>query len=114
MQGPRLRLVGRANEMAVLEDEFARAAAGEFRLVLLYGEAGVGKSRLGRELLAHHPEAAGTFARAHPLGVTAAFGLWAEAIGGWAAAAGGRRPPRSALPRSPAGSGRWPGSRPGG
>jgi DNA-binding CsgD family transcriptional regulator len=73
-------LVGRREEMAVLEDEFARAAAGEFRVVLLSGEAGVGKSRLGRELLARHPEAAGMFARAHPLGMTAAFGVWAEAI----------------------------------
>ena len=40
----------------------------------------MGKSRLGRELLARHPEAAGMFARAHPLGVTAAFGVWTEAI----------------------------------
>jgi hypothetical protein len=55
-------------------------AAGEFRVALLSGEAGVGKSRLGRELLARHPETAGMFARAHPLGVTAAFGVWAEAI----------------------------------
>ena len=74
-------LVGRRGEMAVLEDELARAAAGEFRVVLLSGEAGVGKSRLGRELLARHPGAAGMFARAHPLGVTAAFGVWTEAIG---------------------------------
>ena len=72
--------MGRRDEMAALEDEFARAAAGEFRVVLLLGEAGVGKSRLGRELLARHPEAAGMFGRAHPLGATAAFGLWAEAI----------------------------------
>jgi len=72
--------VGRQEEMAALEDEFARASAGEFRVVLLSGEAGVGKSRLGRELLTRHPEAAGMFARAHPLGVTAAFGVWAEAI----------------------------------
>jgi DNA-binding CsgD family transcriptional regulator len=72
--------VGRREEMAALEDEFARAAGGEFRVVLLSGEAGVGKSRLSRELLARHPEAAGMFARAHPLGVTAAFGVWAEAI----------------------------------
>ena len=74
-------LVGRRGEMAVLEDELARAAAGEFRVVLLSGEAGVGKSRLGRELLARHPGAAGMFARANPLGVTAAFGVWTEAIG---------------------------------
>jgi AAA ATPase domain len=72
--------VGRRDEIAALEGEFAWTAAGEFRVVLLLGEAGVGKSRLGRELLARHPEAAGMFARAHPLGVTAAFGLWAEAI----------------------------------
>ena len=69
-----------ASTPVALEDEFARAAAGEFRVVLLLGEAGVGKSRLGRELLVRHPEAAGMFGRAHPLGVTAAFGLWAEAI----------------------------------
>ncbi len=74
-------LVGRRGEMAVLEDELARAAEGEFRVVLLSGEAGVGKSRLGRELLARHPDAAGMFARAHPLGVTTAFGVWAEVIG---------------------------------
>ncbi len=80
MPSARLPLVGRRDEMAALDDEFARAAAGEFRVVLLSGEAGVGKSRLGRELLARHPEAAGMFARAHPLGVTAAFGVWAEAI----------------------------------
>ena len=79
MPTARLPLVGRREEMAVLDDEFARAAAGEFRVVLLSGEAGVGRG-LGRELLARHAEAAGMFARAHPLGVTAAFGVWAEAI----------------------------------
>jgi len=52
MPTARLPLVGRRDEMAALEDELARAAAGEFRVVLLSGEAGVGKSRLGRELLA--------------------------------------------------------------
>jgi DNA-binding CsgD family transcriptional regulator/tetratricopeptide (TPR) repeat protein len=80
MPAPRMPFVGRREEMAALEDEFARAAGGEFRVVLLSGEAGVGKSRLSRELLARQPEAAGMFARAHPLGVTAAFGVWAEAI----------------------------------
>ena len=80
MPAARMPFVGRREEMAALEDEFARAAVGEFRVVLLSGEAGVGKSRLSRELLTRHPEAAGMFARAHPLGVTAAFGVWAEAI----------------------------------
>ncbi len=42
MPSARPRLVGRRDEMAALEDEFARAAAGEFRVVLLLGEAGVG------------------------------------------------------------------------
>jgi hypothetical protein len=31
-------LVGRRDEMTALEDDFARAAAGEFRVVLLSGE----------------------------------------------------------------------------
>jgi AAA ATPase domain len=58
MPSARLPLVGRREEMAALEDEFARAAAGEFRVVMLSGEAGVGKSRLARELLARHADAA--------------------------------------------------------
>jgi hypothetical protein len=37
-------LAGRRGEMAVLEDELARAAAGEFRVVLLSGEAGVARA----------------------------------------------------------------------
>ena len=73
-------LVGRRAELGVLEDELGRAAAGEFRLVLLVGEAGLGKSRLARELLARHREASGLYARAHPLGASVAFGLWAEAV----------------------------------
>ena len=46
MPAARMPFVGRREEMAALEDEFARAAVGEFRVVLLSGEAGVGKSRL--------------------------------------------------------------------
>jgi DNA-binding CsgD family transcriptional regulator/tetratricopeptide (TPR) repeat protein len=74
------RLVGRRDEMSLLEDEFSRSAAGEFRLVLLLGEPGVGKSRLSRELLAGHARANCMFARAHPLGSSAAFGLLTEAV----------------------------------
>ena len=54
--------------------------AGEFRLVLLLGEAGVGKSRLGRELLARHREVTGLVGQAYPLAASAAFGLWTEAV----------------------------------
>jgi DNA-binding CsgD family transcriptional regulator len=69
--------VGRSEELRALEDELSR---GEFRLVLLLGEAGVGKSRLARELLARHPEVTGLVAQAYPLASSAAFGLWIEAL----------------------------------
>jgi predicted ATPase len=38
--------VGRADELAVLEDEFERSASGGFGYVLILGEAGVGETRL--------------------------------------------------------------------
>jgi len=79
VRGP--RLVGRERETAILEEELGRAAGGEFRCVLLVGEPGVGKTRLGAELLARHREdIIGLSARAHSLGTTSAFGVWAEAL----------------------------------
>lgn len=81
-QGPS-GLVGRDRELGALEQEMERACAGEFRAVLLVGEAGVGKTRLASELLASNQEdVVGLSARAYPLGATAAFGLWAEALEG--------------------------------
>ncbi|HEY3241175.1 MAG TPA: AAA family ATPase [Acidimicrobiia bacterium] len=80
-RGP--RLVGRDRELAILEGELARAVDGEFRCLLLLGDPGVGKTRLASELLARHGEKAITLsARAHPLGGTTSFGLWAEAFEG--------------------------------
>ena len=73
-------IVGRREEIAELEDELSRTVAGEFRVVLLLGEPGVGKSRLGRELLARHREVTGLAAQAYPLAASAAFGLWTEAV----------------------------------
>ena len=78
-RGP--RLVGRDREMSILEEEFRRSAAGEFRCVLIVGDPGVGKTRLGAELLGRHrDDAIGLSARAHSLGTTSAFGVWAEAL----------------------------------
>ena len=76
-------LVGREREVEVLEREMERARAGEFRAVLLVGDAGVGKTRLASEFLARHQDdVVGLSARAYSLGATAAFGLWAEALEG--------------------------------
>ena len=76
-------LVGREREVEALEREMERARSGEFRAVLLVGDAGVGKTRLASELLARHQDdVVGLSARAYPLGATAAFGLWAEALEG--------------------------------
>ncbi len=73
-------LAGRRAELEALEDELNRAEEGNFRVVLLLGDAGVGKSRLGRELLARHREATGLVAQGYRLAASAAFGLWTEAI----------------------------------
>lgn len=44
------RFVGREHEVALLLDRFERAASGEGQAVLLSGEAGIGKSRVVRQL----------------------------------------------------------------
>jgi class 3 adenylate cyclase/tetratricopeptide (TPR) repeat protein len=75
-------IVGREHELAVLDDELAGAEDGELRCVLLSAEAGVGKTRLVREFLSRHDEVTPLMARAHPMGDTTAFGLWAEALDG--------------------------------
>lgn len=61
--GPRIRgpLVGRARELALVRRQFRRAASGTGQIVLVEGEAGVGKTRLAEEFMA---EAAATGAAA--------------------------------------------------
>ncbi len=75
-------MVGRAAEIERLDAELRRAADGEFRALLLLGEAGVGKTRLATEFLSRQrAEVTVLSARGHPLSVTDSFGLWSEALG---------------------------------
>src|SRR5437870_5398002 len=77
----RTRIVGRGPETAELDGQWQRAAAGEFRFVLVVGEPGMGKNRLAVEALEDRRRASIELsARAHPLGDTASFGLWVEAL----------------------------------
>jgi DNA-binding CsgD family transcriptional regulator/tetratricopeptide (TPR) repeat protein len=81
LKGP--ALIGREEELAVLDAQLGRATRGEFSIVLLLGDPGVGKTRLARELVARHrADTICLSARAHPLGQTTSFGLWAEAFEG--------------------------------
>ena len=67
-------LVGRAAEMAVLEAAFAAAGDGEASVVLVGGEAGVGKTRLVAEMAA----------RARAAGALVAVGACVELTAGTA------------------------------
>lgn len=44
-------MVGRDHELALMEERWSRAKAGEGQLVLLSGEAGIGKSRISRAMI---------------------------------------------------------------
>jgi DNA-binding CsgD family transcriptional regulator len=76
-----LPLIGRAAHLEELEREVARASAGQFRVVLLRGGAGLGKTRLVGEVLERHAaEATCLSARSYRWGATASFGPWVEAL----------------------------------
>ncbi len=53
---PALPFVGRQVEITRLEETFRLAQAGQGRLVLITGEAGIGKTRLLKEYLARHSD----------------------------------------------------------
>ncbi|GAC1529886.1 MAG: hypothetical protein NVS3B12_03730 [Acidimicrobiales bacterium] len=74
-------LVGRADHLEHLEQQLAAAAQGRLRVVLVTGDAGMGKSRLAAELVRRNrDQILPLSARAYPLGATASLGLWVEAL----------------------------------
>jgi predicted ATPase len=76
-------LVGRADELRRLDDALGRVAAGQGCARFLIGEAGIGKTRLARELLAR-ARARGfrvLEARAYPLDGGLAYALFVDAFG---------------------------------
>jgi tetratricopeptide (TPR) repeat protein len=81
MSWKKARLVGRAAETVFLQAELQRTLVGELRFVLLLGDPGLGKSRLADEFLAFNDRRTIRLtSRAFPLGDSASFALWAEAI----------------------------------
>jgi DNA-binding CsgD family transcriptional regulator len=69
------RLLERQSELTVLDDCFASAAVGDGRLVVISGEAGVGKTALARELCASHRGSAQVlWAQCDPLHTPRALG----------------------------------------
>jgi len=56
---PAMPFIGRQNEIASLEEAYRGAAEGSGRLVLVTGEAGIGKTRLLQEYLVLHPDTPG-------------------------------------------------------
>ncbi|GAB4485539.1 MAG: hypothetical protein OHK0031_09630 [Anaerolineales bacterium] len=51
-------LVGREAELNLLEESYQQAGRGQGQILLISGEAGIGKTRLIQEFLARHPESA--------------------------------------------------------
>jgi tetratricopeptide (TPR) repeat protein len=74
-------LVGRDAEIAALEEHLALVRKGAFRVVLLTGEPGIGKTRLINELAQRHRDSAVVVgSRAFELGMTYSLALWVEAF----------------------------------
>jgi hypothetical protein len=74
-------LVGRDAELAALDEQVALVRTGAFRVVLVTGEPGIGKSRLASELAERHCDSAVVVgSRAFELGMTYSLALWVEAF----------------------------------
>ena len=88
-------LVGRERELAALREHLAAALVGHGSLMLIGGEAGVGKTALAEDLLAEasHQGAIVLVGRCYDLSETPPYGPWAEALA--------RAPAGDGLPPSP-------------
>ena len=88
-------LVGREHEQAVLRDALAAALAGRGSLVLIGGEAGIGKTALAEALLVEAGErgALVLVGRCYDLAETPPYGPWGEALARTPHAAGPPPPP---------------------
>jgi DNA-binding CsgD family transcriptional regulator len=74
-------LVGRDAELAALDEQVALVRAGAFRVVLVTGEPGIGKSRLASELAERQRDSTVVVgSRAFELGMTYSLALWVEAF----------------------------------
>lgn len=74
-------LVGRDAELAALDKQVALVRTGAFRVVLVTGEPGIGKSRLVNELAERQRDSAVVVgSRAFELGMTYSLALWVEAF----------------------------------
>ena len=74
-------LVGRDAELAALDEQVALVRTGAFRVVLVTGEPGIGKSRLVNELAERQRDCAVVVgSRAFELGMTYSLALWVEAF----------------------------------
>src|SRR4249920_711189 len=74
-------LVGRDAEVAALDEQLALVRTGAFRVVLVTGEPGIGKSRLVNELAERQRDSAVVVgSRAFELGMTYSLALWVEAF----------------------------------
>jgi len=77
------RLVsGRAQQLAVLREEWQRSASGELRVALVFGQAGLGKTRLAAELIARCDQSSVALL-SHSCSVRSMppLGPWALAVG---------------------------------
>ena len=73
--------IGRTRDLAVLAAEMDRARSGEFRVALVSGTAGVGKTRLAAEISARNAQGAVALsARAYRWGEATSYGVWIEAL----------------------------------